>query len=115
MSFLPVNFVSDVNGIQSGVQRDVLYKLRLLPMAGDPDGRTKRPSLHDFDRIRLVELCEVVFEIRVDIPGIVVLGCVFESDEFVSTTVRRNLFEVRLLVKETRNTTRFLVNDYPKN
>src|SRR5579862_5576605 len=83
-------------------------------MAGDPDGCANGPSLDDFDGIRLVELCEMLFEISVDIPCIVVLGGVFEADEFVPTTIWRDLFEVRVLVVKTRNAASLLVDGHSK-
>src|SRR5579859_6655709 len=97
---MPIKLVMDVHSIQPSVEGNVLNELRMLPCAHDPDRRPQGALLDQLYRIGRVEFRELLLEVTVDIPGIVILRSVLEGNEFVATTVGGNELEFRSLVVE---------------
>ena len=52
---------------------------------------------------------------RIDVPGIVVLRCVFEELQLISAPARCKSFEIRLLVEQAGDTAGLLVDHHAKN
>ncbi len=86
--FVPVDGVFDADGVGVGVEGDVLDEVRRLPGAGDADGLAERAVGEDGDGIDLVDDGGWGVEgAGVDVPGVVLLGGVFEGLELVGAGV----------------------------
>ena len=114
MGLVPVDLIANINTIETGVKRNVLDELGLLPVPNDPNRGTNRPFFDDLNRIGLVEIRVVVLEISIDVPGIVVFRRVLECDEFIPASVGRDFFEIRALVIEAGDATTLRVNRHPE-
>ncbi len=88
VGLVPVDVVVDEDGVGVGVEGDVLDELGGLPGAGDADGVAERPFAEDSDAVDVGDGRHVVEGAGIDVPGVVLLGCVLEGLELVAAGVR---------------------------
>ena len=104
MFFVPVDGVFDADGVGSGVEGDGLDEVRVLPGAGDRD-RLADVAGAGLDRVDLVNRRHGSFErAGVDVPRVVLLRCINEGLELISTGVRAEVLGVSRDRGERRDT-----------
>src|SRR3954468_720083 len=113
MRLVPIDFVTDIDPIESSIQADVLHEPGMLPTSSHTNRGSHWPGFLQCDGIRFVESCEVIFEICVDVPGVVVFGRVLKCLQLIAAASGGDRFELRALVIKTGDAARLWIYCYP--
>ena len=81
---MPLRLHLDVDARSAGIQHDVADKRRVLKMVLNPDDGPQRSTLDQLHFIGFVQIPVLLLEIRIDIPGVPLLGLVDEGLQQIS-------------------------------